>query len=133
MRLSVRHLPPLLQDFVEVIGLPATLKLVEHFGGVRIYVPSDPERLSADHALVRALGPGAAERLTQYSPNAEIAVPRCLAAIRRVRDAEIRRAHHEEGVTAARLARAHALTERQVYAILSLPFDQEDSRQAALF
>jgi len=133
VKLAARYLPPLLQELTDIIGLPATLKLVEHFGGIRVFIPSDPRRLGADHALVRALGRDAAIRLTAYSPNAEIAVPRCVAAIRRVRDAEIRRAHHEDGWTAARLARAHALTERQVYAILALPFDNEDSRQATLF
>ncbi len=133
MRLDARYLPALLQEFVEVIGLPATLKLVEHFGGIRIRPPVAIGELTAEHALVRALGLPAARALSLYTPGAEITVPRCLAAIRRVRDAEMRRAHNEDGVTAARLARAHALTERQVYAILALPFDNEDSRQAALF
>ena len=133
MKLPARYLPHFLQELIEIIGYPATLLLVEHFGGIRVFVPDSTQKLTADHVLVRRLGLDAAIRLTEYSPSAEIPVPRCVAALRRVRDGEIRRAHHEDGVTAARLARAHALTERQIYAILSLPFDNEDSRQAALF
>ncbi|SDH26540.1 hypothetical protein [Nitrosomonas sp. Nm132] len=32
-------LPCILQEIAELIGLPATLKLAQHYGGVRLYVP----------------------------------------------------------------------------------------------
>jgi hypothetical protein len=46
--IPVDLLPPLLQDFERLIGLEATMALVRHSGGLRIYIPT-PERITPDH------------------------------------------------------------------------------------
>ena len=54
MKLTLDDLPESLREVVELIGLSATLKLVEHYGGlIAVYVPREIE---PDHRLARDLG-----------------------------------------------------------------------------
>lgn len=112
---EVEELPQSLVDVAEVIGLPATLALVEAAGGVRIYVP---ERLSDDHRLIEWLGREAAALLSASFAMEELVVPRCAEALRRVRNRQIRH-ERDQGARPAELALRYRLTERQVYTILS--------------
>jgi hypothetical protein len=52
--------PAQVQPYIEIIGLDATLALVQEFGGVRAYVAKDPP---VDSKMVKAIGMAAAVRL----------------------------------------------------------------------
>lgn len=129
-RLAIEDLPESLRDVVELIGLAATLKLVEHFGGlIALYVPRDIE---PEHPIAVAIGITAARKLSDhYGTDCLRNIPRCVAGLRRIRDAEIHARHKTE--SAARLALAFGLTERQVWRILSEALDSADDKQSALF
>lgn len=124
---EIEELPESLAEVAEAIGLSATLALVEHAGGVRIYVP---ERLADDHRLVQWLGRDAAARLSEAYAMEELVVPRCADLLRRVRNRCIR---HEraQGARPAELALRYRLTERQVFTILSRE-DETPSDQFSL-
>lgn len=109
-------LPETLQDMLAMIGLPATLKLVEAFPGVRIFVPATMHR---DHSLAELLGFEAACKLAEYFQGSEYAVPRAADAIRKSRDRKIRRLYGP--MTAGQLALKYGMTERQVYRIVAEP------------
>lgn len=51
--------PPDVRRLAEIIGLPATLALVERYAGTRLYVPQDP----AGTELEAVVGPDAARAL----------------------------------------------------------------------
>ncbi|MBF5004716.1 Mor transcription activator family protein [Diaphorobacter caeni] len=46
-------LSPVLQQLFEIIGLLDTFKLVERFGGLRLYIPG---KASADHPIAQTIG-----------------------------------------------------------------------------
>lgn len=129
-RLLLEDLPESLREVVDLIGLAATLKLVEHFGGlIALYVPRDIE---PDHPLALAIGITAARKLSaHYGTDSLRNIPLCVAGLRRIRDAEIRRRSTAE--SAAALAREFALTERHVWRILAEALDSADDKQSALF
>lgn len=110
-------LPETLRELVRVIGVAATLRLVETHGGVVLNVPS---RLGATHELVRVLGMAAAESLVAWGAGDRIYIPRAERAIRCLRDQEIRR-RYDAGEGVRTLARTYRLSERRIWAILSLP------------
>jgi hypothetical protein len=112
-----KDLPPRAAELAEVIGLAATLRLVEGWGGLRQYVPA-PAHLHADHPLVRQLGREAARRLAEHYAREKIDVPRCLSALRAARDRRIV-AEHEQGASGRELAMRYQLTERQIWTILA--------------
>lgn len=132
MKLSLDDLPESLRDVVELIGLAATLRLVEHYGGlIKLYVPREME---PDHHLARAIGLTAARKLAErYGADCVTSIPRCADGIRRLRDAEIVRRAAKE--TPAALALLYGMTERNVWYILAQAREAEDgdARQSALF
>lgn len=120
-------LPGILRDIAALIGLPGMLALVEHYGGVRLYVPV---RFDPDHALVKVLGHGAAAKLIeQYGGLDHFDVPRAVRAIDAVRNAAIRAEYGE--LSQGQLARRYRLTERQIRNILAGA--EQDDGQADLF
>lgn len=131
MKLTLEDLPESLRDVVELIGLAATLNLVEHFGGlIALYIPRDIE---ADHQIAQAIGITAARKLaTHYGTDCLRNIPRCVDGLRRIRDVDIV-ARREAGESPARLALAFGLTERQIWSILAEARDGNDDKQAALF
>lgn len=130
MKLTLDDLPESLREVVDLIGLAATLKLVEHFGGrTQLYVPRD---IDHDHPIAQAVGITAARKLaTVYSADTLRNIPRCAEGLRRIRNTEIRARHPAE--SAATLALAFGLTERQIWTILGEDDEEADARQAALF
>ncbi len=107
-------LPPSLAEIIDAIGIGAALKLVEAYGGIRVYVPGE-EYIDAEHALVRAVGLEAARRLARARAREFIEVPRAAAYLRAVRNAAIR-----DGLTeasAAELARRYGTTRRNIFRI----------------
>lgn len=131
MNLSLDDLPGSLREIAELIGLPATLRLVEHYGGViALYIPREIE---PDHHLARALGVTAARKLaSHYGTDSLRNIPRCVRGLRRLRDTEIR-ACRAAGESPPALALKFGLTERQIWTILAEGREGADGKQAALF
>jgi Mor family transcriptional regulator len=127
--LQLEDLPALLREVAELIGLPAALRLVEHYGGTLLYVRQNP---TADYELVEVIGMKAARRLADHFGLEQLEVPRCAEALRALRDREICRLYLEEDWTAGRLARKYGLTMRQVWRILAAARNI-DTTQANLF
>lgn len=126
--LETRHLPGILQDIADLIGLPATLKLVEHYGGGRLYVP---KRFDPDHPLVKIVGHANAARLVEaYGGEEHFDIPRNLASVLAARNARIRD-DRAGGMSHRQLALHYQLTERQIRNVLV--DEPEDDRQAGLF
>ncbi len=97
--------------------MPATLKLIECFGGSRVYVPR-LEQITEDHAIARAIGMAAARAVSRIWVNEQWEVPRATRAKRLARDRAIRR--EPRTISVAKLALKYGLTERQVYKIREL-------------
>lgn len=112
--IDVDDLPGILQDLVELIGLPAALILVEHYGGVRLYVPVkyDPE-----HVLVKHIGHQAALKLIEMYGGDCFDIPKAEKAMRAVRDRKIREQYRVK--SQRQLAIEHGLTDRQIRNIVA--------------
>lgn len=121
-------LPESLAEVVEAIGLAATLKLIQRYGGVRIYVPQ-PEHITEEHDLARAIGLEAARQLASIWGGERLPVVRAAKAIRLARDRALRRDY--QSMSASQCALRYQLTERQLYEIVGRP--EEEERQAGLF
>jgi len=121
---DVSHLPESAQRLVALIGLPATVVLVERHGGkeLTLYARGDSVK-----RLGEVIGPQAAERLQDYFGSEPFGVPRCTAALKNLRNTKIHATYDEltAGPTgcSGRVA-IHAiveqfgLTERQIWRIL---------------
>lgn len=126
--IEARYLPGILQELADLIGLPGTLKLVEAYGGVRLYVP---KKIDAAHELARLIGLDHATTLAEtYGGEDHFDIPRAVAATRAARDSRIR-ADRAAGMTHRELALRYGLTERQIRNILG--DEGEDDRQVGLF
>ncbi|MBF0294269.1 MAG: hypothetical protein HQL96_03700 [Magnetococcales bacterium] len=108
-------LPGSLEEIAEVIGREGALKLVHECGGTRIFIP---RKLRVQHKLVTLLGHEQAKRLSLHFGGETLTVVRAAQLLRRTRNREIVR-RYDAGEGVRQLARDHALTERQIYAILS--------------
>lgn len=125
---DTEHLPMSLKEMSDIIGLEATHKLVSAYGGTRLRVPV---KMPETHPLAELLGLEAARALSCHYGLEEFDVPTASAAIKRARNHRMYLEHHEEGVSARRLALKYRLTERRVWEILA-EGDQDD-RQVDLF
>ena len=114
---SLDDLPASARDLAGLIGLPATLRLVEGWGGtMRLYVP---KAMPQDHELARALGLDAARALSGvYGGDYVPSIPRCADALRQARDRALLR-RRAEGASPATLAQEFGLTERHVWRLLA--------------
>jgi len=117
LAIHTTDLPPALREIADAVGLEAALRLIECWGGVRIYLPG-PDRLTDDHILARGLGRPAAEQLCRHFGAGAYTVPRGLEALRAARDRAMR-AEHADGRSARDLALAYRLSERRVWEILA--------------
>lgn len=117
--LPVEILPAILRDFVRLIGLPATMRIVEHFGGVRLYIPINPH---PDHHLAKLIGLDNLVKLSKvYGLEDHFDIPRATHALRQLRNQKIR---SEYGPKSARtLALENNLTERSVWTIVGQRMD----------
>lgn len=128
MELDIDQLPPAAAEIAELVGVEPTLRLIEAWGGVRLYVP---QQMPEDHLLVSTLGRAEADALAERYGGETLNVPRCLHAMRAVRNGHIRR-DRSAGVSPALLALRYGLTERQVYAIVAAVPQPQDERQQSL-
>ena len=126
-QINIDLLPYILQDLAGLIGLPLTMRLVEEYGGIRLYIPKG--EMADNHALVKLVGREAAEKLQrEYGGEPHMDIPLALASVRAVRNAEIRAARPHTSVS--KLAREHRTTERNIRMICG---EVEDDRQVGLF
>lgn len=127
-------LPPLLQEFERLVGLQATMALVQKWGGLRVYFPT-PERVTEDHPYATVIGTDALLKLAkEYGGLPHFQLPKAERALQAVRNARIA-AEYATHKTAREIAAEYGLTEGQVVRIVgsmgvTAPFDR---RQRALF
>jgi DNA-binding NarL/FixJ family response regulator len=69
---SARRLPGLLQEFADVIGLDAALRIARAVGGIRVYIP---ERVDHNHWLSHAIGRELADKLCANFGGGALEVP----------------------------------------------------------
>lgn len=122
----------ILAELTDLVGIAKTLRIVERWGGTRLYVPAQPPD---DHALVEAVGRQAANAIASAYAGERLEVPRAVALMRELRNREMRAAA-AEGATQPELARQYRLTQRQIRTILGAddaPLGADvDVRQASL-
>lgn len=118
-------LPYIVQDISHLIGLHLTLKLVEHYKGTYMWVPKE---YKPDHVLVKLVGHEPAIKLIKAYGGENVEIPKCLDALRFVRNAIIRQSDKSQ----AELAREHNLTIRQIRNITH-GHDGVDDKQESLF
>ena len=127
-------LPPLLQEFERLVGLQATMALVQKWGGLRVYFPT-PERVTEDHPYAAVIGIEALLVLAkEYGGLPHFQLPKAERALQAVRNARIA-AEYATNKTAREIAAEYGLTEGQVVRIVAnmgvaAPLDR---RQRALF
>lgn len=137
-------LPAAVQRIAEVVGLPATMKLVAAWGGTSWYFARGIGRHGQARvaALAEIVGEEAAGRLAFYMHEREtVYIPKCDAALKHLRDTEIHRQFDQavrEGVSSntvvAELARTYELSDRHVWRILKeVPLAIEPSATLDLF
>lgn len=115
-----------LEEIVRAIGLGSAMKLVENFGGTRVYLPL-PENIEPHNEVARVIGIEAARKLSavpgwaQQRPSIPMARRHLVAIMKN----EIRR--DQDKLTVPELARKYETTERNIYRYLSEP-DAGDER-----
>jgi hypothetical protein len=121
-------LPGILREIAELIGLPATLNLVKHYGGVRLYVPRS---MPDDHVLVSIVGHAEALKLAEsFGGLPHFDIPKAQAVSIALRNSKIREEYPAS--SHRKLALKYGLTERQVRKILVIE-QQEKPMQMGLF
>lgn len=129
-QVELNDLPQQLQTIADVIGLPATLTLVKHYGGVRLYVPMN---MTPEHILSRLIGFDVALKLAkEFGGMDHFDIPRAAAAIRTVRNRSITD-KYRKGKSLRELALEFMMTERMIVKILSEAGTNDECRQAKLF
>jgi Mor family transcriptional regulator len=122
--LSTELLPKVLQEFVRLIGLHATMLLVERFGGLRIYVPLNPK---ADHHFAQLIGLENLQKLSQvYGREDHFELPKAERALIALRNAKIKADYGPKSIR--QLAAEHRLTERHVVRILGTGVNKNDGQ-----
>ena len=130
--IPVELLPPLLQEFVRLIGLAPTMALVQAVGGRRVYFPKRPTQ---EHYLATIVGLDNLLKLGQeYGGVEHFQLPKAERALLAVRNAKIA-ADYAASKTARDLAIEYGLTEGQIVRIVAAQgvTAPTDRRQRALF
>lgn len=119
------RLPPQIRQFVVVIGLPATVKLLQQRGGTTLRIAKRAEK---SEVLLEILSFDVVKKLCSAMPGKILQLPKADKILLQIRNKAIR---VERGsVSAAQLALKYSLTRRQIINIAPLP---EDSGQCDLF
>lgn len=101
-------------ELVDVIGLEATLKLVEHHGGTAIWIPKNPK---PEHQYAVLLGFEAFKKLCAYYGDTAVEIDLCKSVLCEQRHQLIRA--DSEFLSNRELARKYRTTERSIRQILS--------------
>lgn len=124
--LCLQLLPAVLQEFVSLIGIDATMRLVHRFGGTRVRIPLTA---TADHALAELIGMDQLVKLCDRFKGHRFDLPKAYAALLHIRNAKILA---EYGPKSTRqLALEHGLTERQIWNIVANANTIKAASQAA--
>lgn len=122
-------LPPLVREWVGLMGWPAVIALVRVYGGTRIYVP---KTVGDNHPLACLIGLTAAQALAAHCGGEEhVDVPRVTRALVALRDRAMAAAREQASVAA--LARQYGMTERGIYKALGRAVDPIHANQDSLF
>lgn len=128
--IDIALLPGVVREIADLVGVPAAIKIVGKYGGVRLSVPLD---VGPEHPLAELIGLAAAEQLARtYGGMEHFDIPRCARALRHVRVQAIR-ADRERGHTHRTLALRYCLTERAIRKILNEQDHDTPINQGALF
>lgn len=122
-KIDEKILPYVVQDISNLIGLGLALKLVEHYKGTSMWVPS---QFRPDYHLVYIIGHEAMIKLIEAYGGERLEIPKCDDAMRAVRNFRI----CESDKSQSQLAHEYNLTVRQ---IRNIQCDIEDDRQEGLF
>lgn len=136
--MDISLLPAAVQALARLIGLPATLKLVEEYGGLTLRLPvgaREPGKRML-HDLAQRIGPEAAQLLARHYAVTPLYVPNCKPVLLRARDAALLRDRQRlagEGLSERRivqcLALRYRLTERHVWTIFKKPPPADPAHQ----
>ena len=138
---QLQHLlPEMAQLIASLIGLPRALKLIEAWGGTTFPVSKNQRRQGQIRyeALAEVVGVDAANILTRHFGGEVLAIPRCAAALRAMRNQQIRDSfdtltrHHPASHAVHQLARQYQITERQVWSVLKTATDRTAGEQQGL-
>lgn len=83
---QAEYLPKSMRELVELIGLEATLVLVDKWGGAYIDVPVHAK---PNTAIGRLLGIDVLKKLVAVHGGTRMELPRCIAALNSIREASI--------------------------------------------
>lgn len=121
--LTIELLPKVLQEFVRLIGIQATMLMVEKFGGLRIYIPLNP---TPDHHFAQLIGFDNLVKLSEvYGLEDHFELPKAERALKALRNAKIRAEFGPKSIR--QLAHEHKLTERQVTRIVGSSANDDQS------
>ena len=145
MPTDLSHLPLSAQKLVALIGLPATLRLVDQHGGCVVTLYNSDASL---RAMIETIGQEPAQRLLKFYGSDPFTVPLCYRALKAVRNADIHAEFDRLTITEGLSARASVtkitrrynphLHERTVWRILKtsstirIVDNAIDSRQLSL-
>ena len=123
--LTAESLSGPLRSVAERLGMPFVFRLVEHFGGTTVAIPSGSAGKKQYRRLCVALGASALcrefARRAIYIPNLKQAMlDKRNSSLNMERDELAGRGHSERTLVAI-LARRYSLSERQVWRILKQP------------
>lgn len=112
-------LPRLAAEMIDVMGEVPTMQLVHAMRGLYLCVPGWPlkRRSTRFEALEKIVGPEAARKFAERWGNVEVQVPKCMAALRLVRDREIAR-RYEAGEPVQDICRRYDITERHFWKLV---------------
>ena len=110
-------LPDGLKELRDLVGITATLKLVDHYGGIHVTVPS---RYFEASPLVGIVGHRATSELVQRYGGNTLYIAKADKVLRALRNIEIA-TRFDAGIPAWQLAREYGLSERQIWSILTRP------------
>jgi Mor family transcriptional regulator len=112
---KVSDLPESLREISRLIGLPATLTLVEWRGGMRLSIP---RAVPESHPLARRLGLRAAQVLAAHYNGDPLHVPALSRVLAPLRNRAIR-AEFDGGTPVPDLVWRFGLAERRIHEILN--------------
>lgn len=115
------HAP--LGQLVDLIGLPLSLRLVDNFGGVPIYLPH-PQRVKEHSPVAQVIGVEAMRNLASAWPMTHVTIPRGAAYLRRQRNAQLR--EDARTMSQPQLARKYDMALRTVERILARADDDAE-------
>ena len=126
--IDVQLLEPLLRQLVELIGLPATMALVEAHGGTRLCIA---EKADENAALVALVGPENAALLGRHFGRERPVIPKGEAALRALRNRRI--VADLECMSVRQVALKYGLHERRIWQIQAECGEAQSSATGSLF